>query len=157
STWNTRLALSPLTVTPTLGPVIVVAPVVSVSSSWVPPRVIVRAVLNTVGSNVIVSSPTFVFAMASASRRSIRPATGVLVGLLTTIVDGTQRSSSTSTVGRHRGGAFRIGRVTGRLNQLRIQERIVMSNSSTRKGPLRQRWRTEVRGPGVTRDPRRGP
>ena len=46
STWNTRPALLPLTVTPAAGPVIVVAPVVSVSSSWPPVRVIVCGVLN---------------------------------------------------------------------------------------------------------------
>ena len=42
STWNTRLSPPPLTVTPAAGPVIVVTPVVSVSSSCVPARVIVR-------------------------------------------------------------------------------------------------------------------
>ena len=36
STWNTRLAPPPLTVTPAFGPVIVSVPVVSLSSSWVP-------------------------------------------------------------------------------------------------------------------------
>ena len=34
STWNTRLAPPPLTVTPAAGPVIVSFPVVSLSSSW---------------------------------------------------------------------------------------------------------------------------
>ena len=34
STWNTRLAPPPLTVTPVFGPVIVSVPVVSLSSSW---------------------------------------------------------------------------------------------------------------------------
>ena len=34
STWNTRLALLPETVTPAAGPVIVSVPVVSLSSSW---------------------------------------------------------------------------------------------------------------------------
>ena len=36
STWNTRLAPPPLTVTPAAGPVIVSVPVVSLSSSWPP-------------------------------------------------------------------------------------------------------------------------
>ena len=57
STWNTRLALPPLTVTPAAGPVIVVGPVVSLSSSWLPVRVIVCGVAKTVGSKVIVSVP----------------------------------------------------------------------------------------------------
>ena len=41
STWNTRLAPPPLTVTPAAGPVIVSVPVVLLSSSWPPVRVIV--------------------------------------------------------------------------------------------------------------------
>ena len=48
STWNTRLSPPPLTVTPAAGPVIVCVPVVSLSSSWVPLRVIVCGVLKTV-------------------------------------------------------------------------------------------------------------
>jgi hypothetical protein len=56
STWNTRLAPPPLTVTPAAGPVIVSVPVVSLSSSWVPFRVIVCGVLNTVLSKVMVST-----------------------------------------------------------------------------------------------------
>ncbi len=59
---NTRLALLPLIVTPAAGPVIVSVPVVSLSSSWVPARVIVFGVLNTVLSKVIVSAPPVVFA-----------------------------------------------------------------------------------------------
>ena len=55
STWNTRLALLPLTVTPAAGPVIVSVPVVSLSSSWAPVSVIVCALAKTVGSKVIVS------------------------------------------------------------------------------------------------------
>src|SRR5262249_60265664 len=90
----------PLPVPPAAGPVIVSVPVLSVSSSWPPVRVIVLAVLNTVLSKTIVSSPPFVFAWAMAWRRSVWPATGVSVGLLTTIAgDGTQRSSSTSKAG----------------------------------------------------------
>src|SRR5262249_32588051 len=129
STRNTRLALLPLTVTPAAGPVIVVAPVVSLSSSWLPPRVIVFAVLNTVLSKTIVSGPAFAFAWAIASRRSVWPATCVSVGLFTVKVEGQQRPSSASRARRIRRGALRIVRVTGRLNSLRIQERIVMGNS----------------------------
>ena len=66
STRNTRLSLAPPTVTPAAGPVIEVAPLVSVSSSWVPPRVIVWGELNTVLSKVIVSAPWFEFAISIA-------------------------------------------------------------------------------------------
>ena len=52
-TWNTRLGPPPLTVTPAAGPVIVCVPLVLVSSSWVPVRVIVCGVAKTVGSKVI--------------------------------------------------------------------------------------------------------
>ena len=97
STWNTRLSPPPLTVTPAFGPVIVSVPVVSLSSSWPPVRVIVCGVLNTVLSKVIVSAPPVVFAWAIAWRRSIWPVTGVSVGLLTTIVDSSLRSSSART------------------------------------------------------------
>ena len=62
STWNTRLGPPPLTVTPAAGPVIVSVPVVSLSSSWVPVRVIVCGVLNTVLSKSIVSVPPAEFA-----------------------------------------------------------------------------------------------
>ena len=48
STWNTRLSPPPLTVTPAAGPVIVWVPVVLLSSSWLPPRVIVCGVAKTV-------------------------------------------------------------------------------------------------------------
>ena len=41
SIWNTRLVLSPLTVTPAVGPVIVCVPPVLVSSSWLPSSVMV--------------------------------------------------------------------------------------------------------------------
>ena len=76
-------------VTPALGPVIVSVPVWSLSSSWprAGSRLIVCGVLNTFLSNVIDSAPPFVFARAIAWRRSVLPATGVSVGLLTTIVD----------------------------------------------------------------------
>src|SRR5262249_44116049 len=114
------------------GPVIVVVPVVSVSSSWLPPRGIVCGALNTALSKVIVSSPMFVFAITIACRRSIRPVTGVSLGLLTTILDGTQRPSNASTARRVRCAALRIGRGAGRVNNLRIQERIVMRNSSSK-------------------------
>ena len=56
---NTLLTLLPLIVTPAAEPVMVVAPVVSLSSSCVPPRVIVWAVLNTVESKLMVSAPAF--------------------------------------------------------------------------------------------------
>ena len=92
STWNTWLAPPALTVTPAFGPLIVSLPVVSLSSSWVPFRVIVCGVMNTVLSKVIVSAPPFVFARPIAWRRSIWPATGVSVGLFTTIVDSNARS-----------------------------------------------------------------
>ena len=52
STWNTRLSPPPLTVTPAAGPVIVSVPVVLLSSSWPPVRVIVCGVLKTDWSNV---------------------------------------------------------------------------------------------------------
>ena len=61
-TTNTRLAPPPLTVTPAFGPVIVSVPVVSLSSSCVPLRVIVCGVLNIVLSKVIVSAPPAKFA-----------------------------------------------------------------------------------------------
>ena len=53
STWKTRLAPPPLTVTPAAGPVIVSVPVVLLSSSWVPVRVIVCGRLEHVGSKVM--------------------------------------------------------------------------------------------------------
>src|SRR3954463_14112402 len=63
STWNTRLRPPPLIVTPAAGPVIGVPPtVVSLSSSWVPFRVIVRGVLNLVLSKSIASAPPVEFA-----------------------------------------------------------------------------------------------
>ena len=46
STSNTRLASLPLIVTPVVGTVIVCVPLVLLSSSWVPPSVIVCAELN---------------------------------------------------------------------------------------------------------------
>ena len=68
STWNTRLAPLPLTVTPAAGPVIVSVPVVSLSSSWRRLRVIVCGVVNTVGSKLIVSAPPVEFAWPIAQR-----------------------------------------------------------------------------------------
>src|SRR6516164_3746031 len=104
SIWNTRLAPPASTVTPFSGPTIASVPVVSLSSSWpsVGLRVIVWGALNTVLSNVIVSFPPFVFARAIAWRRSIWPTTGVSVGLFTTMVDSSLRSSSAIKVGRIR-------------------------------------------------------
>src|SRR6516165_9186801 len=104
SIWNTRLAPPASTVTPFFGPTISSVPVVSLSSSWpkVGLREIVCGVLNTVLSNVIVSFPPFVFSRTIAWRRSIWPTTGVSVGLFTTMVDSSLRSSKAITVGRHR-------------------------------------------------------
>jgi hypothetical protein len=62
SIWSTRLALLPLIVTPAAEPVIVSVPVVSLSSSWPPVRVIVCEVAKTVGSNWMVLSPPGLFA-----------------------------------------------------------------------------------------------
>src|SRR5262249_10356066 len=130
STWNTRLVPPLLTVTPALGPVIEVAPVVSLSSSWVPARVIVRGVLNTPRSKSIVSSPAVEVSWATARRRLAALASS---RVLTTVkVDGTVRSSSASTPRRVRGGALLIGRVTGGANTLRSQERLVMGTSGNR-------------------------
>src|SRR5262249_13883167 len=133
STWKTRLNPPPLTVTPAAGPVIASVPVVSLSSSWPPVRLIVLAVLNTVLSKTIDWSPPLAFARAIAWRRSVRPTTGVSVGLLTTIAgDGTQRSSNASRAGRTRWGAWRIVRGTGRANNRGLQERFIMGNSYNR-------------------------
>ena len=100
STWNTRLALLPLTVTPAVGPVIVSVPVVSRSSSGAPPSVIVCAVAKTIASKLMAWFPPLVFAWAIASRRSVRPATGVSVGLFTTIdADSRMRSSNDTMAG----------------------------------------------------------
>jgi len=71
STWNTRLSPPPLTVTPWFGPVIVSVPVVSLSSSWVPLRVIICGVLNSVLSNLMVSVPPYKFASPTAQRSVI--------------------------------------------------------------------------------------
>ena len=102
STWNTRLTLLPLTVTPAVGPVIVIVavPVVSRNSSWAPPSVIVCAVAKTIASKIMAWFPPLVFAWAIASRRSVRPATGVSVGLFTTIdADSRMRSSNDTMAG----------------------------------------------------------
>src|SRR6516225_7165768 len=114
---NTRLALLPLTVTPAAGPVIVSLPLVLLSSSWAPLRMIVRGVAKTVGSKVIWMSLGAAFAMLIAWRRSISLAIWVSVGLLTMMGAGHQRSSSAWRAGLTRWGALRIVRVTGRLNQ----------------------------------------
>ena len=100
STWNTRLSPPPLTVTPAFGPVIVSVPVVSLSSSWVPVRVIVCGVLNTLLSKAIVSAPPAEFAWPTAQRSvPTLPLSSVLV---TVNVDSSLRSSSASNVGRIR-------------------------------------------------------
>src|SRR5262249_43030088 len=53
--------------------------------------------------------------------------------MFTVNVDGTVRSSSASRTSRVRCGVLRIGRVTGRANTLRIQERIDMGTSGSWK------------------------
>src|SRR5262249_12800459 len=83
SIWNTRLALLPLIVTPAAGPVIVSVPLVLLSSSWVPVRVIVCGEANTVGSKVMVEIPAeSKLAKAMASRRLKRPAPGKRASLV---------------------------------------------------------------------------
>src|SRR5262249_7447789 len=124
-TKNTRLALLPLIdsrLAP--GPVIVVV-AASVSVSWPPVSVIVCGVL-TKPLKTTVSAPAVEFAWPTAQRRlPTLPSSRVLT---TVKVDGTVRSSSASRHSRARGGALRIGRVTGRTNTLRIQERFDMGN-----------------------------
>ena len=89
STWKTRLLPPPSMVTPARGPVIASVPVVSLNSSWLPFRGIICTVRNTVRSKVMVWSPPVALAWAIAWRKSIVPAAGVSVGLVTTMVDGT--------------------------------------------------------------------
>ena len=72
SIWNTRLAPPAFTVTPAAGPMIVVVPVVSLSSSWPRAKLIVCGVLNTFLSKVIVW-PGTTLAPAIASRRLVVP------------------------------------------------------------------------------------
>ena len=64
-----------------------------------PARVIVCGVPKTVLSKTIASSPPLEFARAIAWRRSVWLATGVSVGLFTTIVDSRLRFSSAINVG----------------------------------------------------------
>ena len=110
SIWNTRLALLPLTVTPAAGPVIVSVPVVSLSSSWVPFRVIVCGVAKTVVSKSIVLAPPVEFAWPIASRRSSGQT--AVVGRAVHGERGQQRrSSSASKVGRIRRAPFRASTV----------------------------------------------
>ncbi len=83
STWNTRLSPPPLTVTPAFGPVMVSVSLVLLSSSWVPVRVIVCGVLNTVLSKVIFEFPELsASAKRMASGRLKRPAPGKRVALV---------------------------------------------------------------------------
>src|SRR4051812_43728894 len=70
STWNTRLALLPLTVTPAAGPVIVTVAPVLFSRSWPAVKVIVWALAKIVASNVIVCDPDRTLARLIAPRRS---------------------------------------------------------------------------------------
>src|SRR5262249_11755579 len=77
STWKTRLALLPLTVTPAAGPVIVAVPLGLLNSSCRPVRVIVRGVAKTRLSKVMGAFPEGeVLLKAMASRRLNRPAPG---------------------------------------------------------------------------------
>src|SRR5262249_56183498 len=72
-----RLSPPPLTVRPAAGPRIVTASLVLLSSSWLPPRVIVCAVAKTIGSKVMVEMPEESrLAKAMASGRLNRPAPG---------------------------------------------------------------------------------
>ena len=65
----TRLALLALIVRPAAGPVMVVAPVVSLRANCIPLRVMVWAVLNTVESKLTVSAPAFKLAWPMAQRK----------------------------------------------------------------------------------------
>jgi hypothetical protein len=106
-TWKTRLWFAPLMVTPAAGPVIVWSPTVSLSSSSLPPRVIVRVVVNAVGENSIVfawSSP-----LASAIACASEPLPDELV-FMTVNVESSRRSSSISRPGRRRCGSPRRAR-----------------------------------------------
>ena len=98
-TWNTRLAPPPLTVTPAAGPVIVCVPLVSLSMSWVPVRVIVWGVFQIVPEKVIVFAWPLLFAVAIAA--ASEPVRDALV-LVTVNVASSLRSSSASSVGRSR-------------------------------------------------------
>src|SRR5262249_16701145 len=83
STWNTRLSPPPLTVTPAAGPVIVMASVVLLSSSWLPVRVIVCGVAKTCLSKGMVEIPAeSKLAKVMASRRLKRPVPGKRASLV---------------------------------------------------------------------------
>ena len=106
STSNTRPSPPPLTVTPTLGPVIVCLPVVSLRSSRLPEalagpiRLIVCGVLKS-GPKLMV----FAWLSASAWASSYGSEPGVLgfpLVLVTVNVDSSLRSSSTINFGRSR-------------------------------------------------------
>ena len=92
----------PLTVTPAAGPVIVWVPVVLLSVELAC-RQGDRLRRGEDGAvKVIVLAPVVEFAKASAWGRSVSPATGVSLGLFTTNVDSSLRSSSATNVGRIR-------------------------------------------------------
>ena len=78
---KTRTALFPLTVNKLApGPVIVsVSPVAGLMVRTVPAKTIVCGVLNTIGSNVIVSEPAAVFESKIACRKLPAPLSFVLV------------------------------------------------------------------------------
>jgi hypothetical protein len=105
----------------------------------VPPRVIVCAVANAVGSKSMVLAPAVAFACATAQARL--PDVLALPDVFMTVnVDGQQRSSSCSRTKRTRRGALRIVRGTGRVNNLRIQDRIVMGSSDYSSAKVNLNW-----------------
>ena len=104
STWNTALAMLPLTVSMFApGPVIVVA-AVSVNSSAPPVKVIVCGVSNRL-EKTIESSPPSAFAWATAARNEPAPLSSVLV---TVNCESSARPSSAITAGRTRRSALRF-------------------------------------------------
>ena len=109
SIWNTRLSPPPLTFTPTVGPEIVSIPVVLLSSSWLPARVIVFGVPNTELAKLIVLAPAVKFARPIAWRRSDLASDGYVGGVVHDERGGRhQRSSSTSRAGGTRRAALRM-------------------------------------------------
>src|SRR4051812_32306928 len=78
----------------------------------------------TTGLNVPLSLDTITVPAAVSRRTRNRSAAAVPV----TVASGTTRSSSGSTRSSGEAGALRIGRVTGRTNNRRIQGRVAMVN-----------------------------
>ena len=102
-TSSTRLALLPLIVTPAAGPVMVVAPVVSVSVNCVPPRVMVWDVLNTVESKVMASAPVSELAKLTAWRRLRIPAGAANASLVLLTTSGLPVSNAPISTAPTRG------------------------------------------------------